>query len=155
MSTLYEIDMEIMSCIDPETGEIIDYERLDALSLERDRKIEGVALWIKNLQSDVLAFKAEKEAFDKREKAAAAKADQLKKWLAAVLGGERFSTAKCAVSFRRSEQVEIYDENAIPKELMVETVVARPDKLSIKKRLKDGEDIIGCRLIESLNTQIK
>lgn len=155
MASLYEINQRILECVDPETGELIDPENLEALVMEKELKIENVALWIKNLQSDALAYKAEKEAFAKREAAAQAKVESLKGWLAMALAGQKFSSTRCAVSFRRSEQVEIYDENAIPKDLMVETVVARPDKASIKKRLKEGEDIIGCRLVESLNTQIK
>ena len=46
--TLYEIDNAILECIDLETGEIIDTDKLDALQLERETKIENVALWIKD-----------------------------------------------------------------------------------------------------------
>ena len=46
---LYEIDEQILNCIDAETGEIIDADMLNALQMERDAKIEGVALWIKDL----------------------------------------------------------------------------------------------------------
>lgn len=35
MATLYEIDAAILSCVDLETGEVIDYERLQELQLER------------------------------------------------------------------------------------------------------------------------
>ena len=80
MSTLYEIDRAIMNCCNQETGEMIDQEALDALMMQRTEKLESVALWIKNLQSDAIAFKAEKEAFAEREKAANAKAEQLKNY---------------------------------------------------------------------------
>lgn len=43
MPSLYEIDAGILACIDQETGEILDVERLDALQMERRTKIEGVA----------------------------------------------------------------------------------------------------------------
>ena len=42
MRPLYEIDADIMGCVDTETGEIVDIERLKALEMERDAKIEGV-----------------------------------------------------------------------------------------------------------------
>lgn len=159
MASLYAIDQAIQDAIsesvDPETGEIIYTERLEQLQMERDQKIEGVALWVKNLQADALAYKAEKEAFYKREKAATAKADSLKKWLVKALEGQKFSTTKCAVSFRRSEQVEIMDETIIPKNMMVQVVTFKPDKNVIKKLLKDGQEVSGCRLVENLNTQIK
>ena len=155
MASLYEFDKSILECIDQETGEMIDPDRLEALFMERNQKIENVALWIKILQSDALAFKAEKEAFAEREKAANAKIEQLKKYLAQALDGQKFSTGKCAVSFRRSEQVEVLDETIIPRAYMVETVTYKPDKKLIKEMLKDGEQVSGCQLIENLNPQIK
>ena len=47
---LYEIDEAILNCIDTETGEIIDADQLDKLTMERDTKIENVACWIKDLK---------------------------------------------------------------------------------------------------------
>lgn len=68
MATLYEIDATIMDCVDTETGEIIDEEKLNSLLMERSAKLEGVALWIKNLDSDAAAIRAEREALEKRQK---------------------------------------------------------------------------------------
>lgn len=155
MASLYEIDMQILSCIDQETGEMIDPERLENLFMERNQKIENVALWIKNLQSDVLAFEAEKKAFEKRKKDAENKIEGLKKWLAMALQGDKFSTGKCAVSFRRSEQVDIPDESLVPKEFMKEKIKYEPDRTAIKNAIKAGQEISGCLLIENLNAQIK
>lgn len=155
MASLYEIDQSILECIDQETGELIDPERLESLFMERNQKIENVALWIKNLQSDALAFKAEKETFAEREKAATKKAEQLKAWLAQVLEGQKFSTGRCAVSFRKSTKLEVLDEGIIPDELMVKTVTVKPDANAIKALLKEGQEVSGCRLVENLNTQIK
>ncbi len=155
MASLYEIEQAILECVDLETGELIDPERLEALAMEREQKIEGVALWIKNLESDALAYKAEKEAFEKREKAALAKVESLKKWLAQVLEGQKFSTTKCAVSFRKSTKLEVLEPDNLPKALMVETTTTKPDANAIKALLKNGMEVPGCRLIENLNTQIK
>ena len=155
MANLYEIDQAILECLDAETGEIIDPERLDNLFMERNQKIENVALWIKNLESDALAFKAEKDAFAYREKAASAKAERLKAWLAQVLDGEKFSTSKCAVTFRRSEKVEITEEYLVPRQFMLATTTYKADKAAIKEAIKHGDEIRGCRLVENLNTQIK
>ena len=155
MASLYEIDKSILECIDQETGELIDFERFESLQMERNQKIENVALWVKNLLSDALAYKAEKEAFAEREKAATKKAEQLKEWLAKVLDGQKFSTGKCAVSFRKSTKLEVLDEFSIPDDLMVKTVTVKPDANAIKTLMKDGMEVPGCRLVENLNTQIK
>lgn len=79
MATLYEIDAAIMDCVDAESGEIIDEEQLNSLLMERSAKLEGVALWIKNLDSDAAAIRAEREALEKRQKAVENKAASLRR----------------------------------------------------------------------------
>ena len=155
MANLYEIDKGIMECLDAETGEVIDPERLDALFMERNQKIENVACWVKNLLSDAEAIKAEKDALADREAKCRKKAEDLKLWLARTLEGQKFNTARCAVSFRRSEKVEVDDVESIPAELKTETITVNPDKKAIKALLKEGVEVSGCRLVEALNTQIK
>ena len=155
MSSLYQIDAAILNCCDIETGEIIDADALDALMMEREQKIENIALYIKNLTADAAAYKAEKEAFAAREAQAANKADRLKKYLTAALNGQKFSTARCAVSFRRSEKLEIDEESSIPAEFISRTVTIKPDKTAIKAAIKAGQYISGCRLVENQNISIK
>ena len=55
MATLYEIDESIKALIDEETGEIADFEAFEALNLERDAKLENIALYIKDLKADAEA----------------------------------------------------------------------------------------------------
>lgn len=153
--TLYEIDSEIMNCIDFETGEIIDPERLEALQMERGRKIENVALWVKNLKADLEAFKAEKEAFAEREKQAKAKIESLSKWLTGALNGEKFSTSKVVVSFRNSEAVEITNEALIPRKFIRKKIETAPDKAAIKDAIKSGLKVRGAELVKNQNIQIK
>lgn len=155
MASLYAIDQEILACCDFETGEVIDPERLESLSMERNQKIENVACWVKNLLSDAEAIKAEKEVLAEREARCRKKADSLKKWLAEALGGQKFSTAKCAVSFRRSETVEIADVALIPPELLRTKTTVEPNKTAIKALLKDGQEVVGCCLVENQNINIK
>lgn len=155
MASLYEIEQAILDCVDCETGEIIDQERLNNLMMERSEKIEAVALWVKNLESDAVAYKAEKEAFAVREKQATEKAKRLKEWLAKVCEGEKFSTPRCAVSFRSSESVEIDEGATIPAEYMRTKTTTEPDKVEIKAALKAGTEIGGCRLVTKVNTNIK
>jgi hypothetical protein len=155
LASLYEINKSILNCLDVDTGEIIDPDRLEALCMEKDQKIENIALWIKNLQADALAYKAEKEAFEARQKAAENKVESLKRYLAEALKGEKFSSTKCAVSFRKSEKVEIEDECLIPREFLTETTTYKPNRTAIKYAIKAGQKINGCELVESLNAQIK
>ena len=154
MPNLYEIDQQILSCCDPETGEILDPEMLTALQMERDTKIEGVVCWVKNLEADAAALNAEKKRFEEREAKAKKKAESLRMWLAEALNGQAFSTVQCAVSFRRSESVDVKTDAAkLPPE-MVRTKY-EPDKTAIKEALKSGQQIEGCALVTKYNAQIR
>ena len=156
MANLYEIDQAILACVDLETGEIVDPEALSGLMMERNAKIENVALWVKNLRSDAAAYKAQKDVFALREEKALAKAEKLEAWLSEVCSGEKFSTAMCEVNFRKSESVEVLDENLIPAEYIRTTVktTTSPDKTAIKKAIKSGQTIGGCALVQKINTKV-
>ena len=153
--TLYQINEAILNLVDMETGEIADAEAFDALTMQKEEKLENVALWIKNLMADAAAFKAEKEIFAEREKAALKKAESLKNYLTYALDGQKFSTTKCAVSFRKSERVEITDESLIPATYFIAKHTLEPDKKFIKEVLKKGVEIEGAVLTENLNISIK
>ena len=156
---LYEIDNAILDCIDVETGEVIDTERLDALQMERDAKIENVALWIKDLKAEAEAIKAEKMALAERQRVAENKAESLKKWLAYALDGQKFSTAKCAISFRKTEKVEISDVGMIrlmkEHDELLTYKEPEPNKTAIKQALKDGLTVQGVQLVQNMSTIIK
>ena len=152
--TLYEIDEAILSCIDQESGEIIDGEKLDALQIERDEKLEGVALWIKDLKAEAEALKAEKQAFADRQKAAENKAESLKKWLSDALAGEKFKTTKVAVSFRKTQSVQVSDIWEL-EEKFVKVPEPTADKAAIKAAIKAGEDVKGATLIDSISISVK
>ena len=148
--TIYEIDEKILNCIDLETGEIIDIDKLNELQFEKDAKIENVACWIKELKAEAEAIKAEKLVLAERQKVAENKAESLKKWLAFALNGEKFKTAKCSVSFRRSESVEVTEEGleALMKEHdeLLTYKAPEPNKKAIKDAIKDGLSVQGVRL---------
>lgn len=145
MATLYEIDAAILSCVDLETGEILDEEQLAALQMEREQKIEGVALWYKNLCSDAAAYKAEKDAFAAKERAAKMQADRLKQWLADALQVEKFKTPRVGVSFRKSSSVVVDDVLNLPPRF-VKFKEPEADKLAIAAAIKEGEEVSGAHI---------
>ena len=158
---LYEIDQAIMDTIDQETGEILDSARLDELQMERTAKLEGVACWVKNLEAEADAIEKEKKALMQREKAARNKAESLKRWLADALQGEKMTTAKTAVSFRRSEAVEFANQDLFvvwASEAHNELLTYKqpePNKTMIKQMLKAGGKLPGVQLVERQNISIK
>lgn len=103
--TLYEIDRRITDLLDPETGELLDYEVFEQLSMERDQKIENLALWAKEMAAESAAIKHEETVLAERRKALERRTDSLKRYLAMATGGEKFSTPRCVVSFRKTQRV--------------------------------------------------
>ena len=153
---IYEIEQAIMDLVDPETGEITDFDALDALSMARDEKIENVALWIKNLVAEAKAIREEEKSLAERRKAAENKAESLEKYLEQTLSGEKFSTAKVAISYRKSKAVEIADEATFIKAgAYLVPQDPKIDRKAISDALKTGAIVNGAELVERNNIQIK
>lgn len=159
--TLYEINEEIRAAadaayiVDEETGEILEKDQyLDELEALKDVKIENIALYIKNLSAEAAAIKAEKDALAKRQKAAENKAEYLKRYLTGFLSGEKFKSPKVAISWRKTESVQVNDILKLPEEYL-RFKDPEPDKTLLKKALKEGKQFEGVDLVEGQNIQIK
>ena len=161
MANLYEIDEEILACIDMETGEVIDVERLDALQMERDRKVENILCWIKDLKSDAAAIREEEKALASRRRVMENKEESLTRYISAFLAGQKFSSARAAASWRKSASVSFTDEAAALAwcEENAQSAVKRAaptlDKTAIKDLIKAGVHVDGAEIVEKQNIQIK
>ena len=155
--TIYQIDEAIESLVD-ENGEIADLNAFNALSMERDAKVENIGRWIKNLDATCAAIDNEVDALKSRKEKMSAKSEKLKTYLGEILGYQKFSGTSCAISFRKSEQVKIdIDENLLPDDLMTvkETVTRKPNKTAIKALIKGGTPVYGCHLEVCQNIKIE
>lgn len=152
--TLYQIDAAILACID-EDGEIFDIEAFDALNLALEDKIDHTACHIKNLKAEIEAIKAERDKLTKR---IAAKENLIAgsvKALEYVTGAGKFESARCSVSWRPSECVNVLDESLIPLAYMKEKRMYEPVKSLIKAAIKAGRNVPGAEIEHKNNIQIK
>lgn len=160
--TLYEIDDQIWNlletAVDPETGEFLPdaSAQLEALQMERDRKVENLACAVKNYRAEAAAIKAEEDALEKRRKAVEAKAERAKSFLNYALAGEKFKSAKVSVSYRTFPAVELDDSfmQTAPDEF-IRRRDPEPNKVAIMAALRAGEKIQGATLVERTSTLIK
>lgn len=151
--TLYEIDSAIMDCVDEETGEIIDIEKLEALNIERDKKVEGIALAVKNYAAEAKAIK-EEEKLAKRRRSYENAAQRCKEYLKQALGGEKLKTARVSVSYRNSESVTIDDLGSLAEEY-IRIPEPQADKTAIKKAIKAGKEVAGAHLETSKSVIVR
>ena len=151
---LYEINQEILSCIDMETGEIIAPEKLEALQMDKHEKLRNIAFVALNAAADAKAYEEQEKKFAARKKAAKATVEWAKATLAAELGGQKMKEAEFTISYRKSEAVEVADEAAVPDEFRI----PQPDKIdraALKTALKNGAVVAGAQIVERQNIQIK
>ena len=174
---LYEIDRKIdellekgftEDCVDMETGEILvdkAVSLLDALKMEQEKKLEGIACYIKNLAADSKKIREEEKNLAERRKSLENRQKRLSDFLSAYLQDRaiyRFDSARCKISFRKSEAVEIYDEAVFMQFAQEKTDLEllrckqpEPDKTQLSKLLKIGVEVPGTGLVEHVNMQIK
>lgn len=162
---LYDIDEQLNELInsveiDEETGEIINglnVEKFDQLVLEREKKLEGLGIYIKQLLMEAEDLKEESKNLKIRADRKIKKAENLKNFLSTYLLNNKipkFETSKVALSFRKSEVVEA-DEDLVPRKYFKKKVEYALDKIGIKTLLKAGKGVKGAQLIEKQNLQIK
>lgn len=159
---LYWVDNAIYKLydefVDPETGEITDpdafAERYAELEISREDIIENTLLLYKNCVSDAEAIAAEIKTLKARQAALEKRADRLKADASDALNGEKFQTAKVAVSWRKSTAAEV-DESLCPEEYITTKITTAPDKKAITAALKAGQEIPGCKLVERVNMSVR
>lgn len=168
--TVYEIDARIRAVldglVDPETGEVGDdadaLEALDALTMERNIKLEGIACYYKDIIADAKKMKDEESALKKRRETLERTAERLKRYLSDSLNGQKFHSTRADVTFRKTERLEVnqaalaiaslksggYEDALRFKDPEI-------DKAKVKQYLKDGAEISGVTLVQSLSATIK
>lgn len=159
--TLYDIDRAIESWtpeVDEATGEILNIGYFDELAMARDEKIENIALYVKNLVAEGKAIREEEKALAERRRALENKADRLKRYLVDSLAGEKFSTPRVALTYRRSTAVEIDDGFVEWAKISAPALLTfkepEPNKAIIKDFLATHE-LASARIVEHENLQIK
>lgn len=153
MAKLYEIKQDILDCIDMETGEITDPERLEQLQIDKHEKLRNIAFVAINASADIEAYKTQEKRFKAKRTAAEKTLAWAKETLARELAGQKMKEAEFTISYRPSEVVEIDDDADLPAEFI--KMKAEWDKAAIKEALKEGAVFDGCRLVQKQNIQIR
>lgn len=164
--SLYEVSQELMNCIqitetdfvNEETGEVIDIEQIEQLQMTFESKVENIGRWIKNLASEVEAYKVEEKRLATRRKANENKIASLKQYLETCMSGKTYKSPTVQITWRSSASVDV-DMNELMKyddcDSYLKYTEPTPNKLAIRDVLKNGGSIPGCKLVTSENMQIK
>ena len=161
---LYEIDNTLREVIEngfsinEETGEFFDESSLEELQADLADKREAVAVVIKELTAENEAVANEIKNLQERKKQGERHIEWLKGYLASSLeatGEKSFETSKCKVSTRKTESVEVYEEEQLEERFLTEKITYSPNKIAIKEAIKAGETVIGATLKTNTSVSIK
>ena len=67
----------------------------------------------------------------------------------------KMETPRMKLSYRKSDSVDVYDIDSLPKEYIKEKVEVSADKTALKKDIKNGKEINGAKIVTNLNMQVK
>ena len=162
MRKLYEIESDLANIIelgadryvDGESGEIISREDFDALKMEWSEKIEGIALGYKNEDAEAKTIKEEIDKLTERMNRHKKKAEGYKNFLAVVLEGKKFETARALVKPTKSKVCE-WDGNTEGMGKYLVPQEPKFDKAQARKDLMAGVEVPHCTLVEKNSVSIK
>lgn len=154
--TLYKAAEELretLENIDPETGELPEgFENAQALV---QRKAMSVAAYILDTDAQADMVEAHAKSLMERVKTARKRSTWLRQYLRTNMqetGITRVQsddgTFTLMLERERDESVDVFDEGQLPAELVKTEVKTSPDKVAIKKLLKDGKDVPGARIVK-------
>ena len=158
MALLYELEgiyaqLQSMDLDDEtfnDTLESIDFKENFAQSCEWFIKMQ------RNAEADAGLFKAEKDAFAKKQKEAEARAERFKERIKEAMmltNQQKVDTGLFKLSLRKTERVTISDPSNLPDEFL--KVKVEPNKAEIKKAIKNGQVVLGAELTEGRSVIVK
>jgi len=159
---LYEApkELEIISNMVDEDWVLTDeaIEKLNELEIAVEDKAKWIAMITRKFESFETSIDDEIKRLQTLKKSYKSNKERLKKYLAynlEQLGKDKLETDLFKFSFRKSEAVEILEEDKIPKEYKKQEIVYKIDKTAIKKDLKQGKKVPWTNLKINKNLQIK
>lgn len=161
--TFREIDEKMLALVDEETGEILDEEAFQNLAMDKEAKVENMALWVLDLKDEAEQIEAEIKRLQDRKKAAIRKAESLKNYLQTILVGQKMRTPFVSVSFRNNESVDISDEDSVIEwaqfnnhdQEVLKYQKPEISKTALKKIIQGGAYVPGAALTMKMSTVIK
>ena len=125
-------------------------DTLDSIQDSIEDKVGNIAGLLKNIESDIKAYKAEEERLAKRRKYLQNKYDGLKKYTQIMLESAKIDKLKAGIFNviiqNNPPSVEVLDENKVPNEYKIPQD-PKIDGKRLLEELKAGKVIDGVRLI--------
>lgn len=154
MATLFDINAEIESVIDFETGEIRDPEKLAQLQMDRQEKLKNIGFVALNAKADIAAYKEQEQRFKAKRVAAEKTLEWARETLTRELAGQKMKEPEFSVYYSSSEAIEI-DKNAEIPAKFLKQQAPQVDKKGLTLAIKNGTKFNGIRLVQKQSLCIR
>lgn len=155
---LYELSVAFQEVQNMDLDSEVMKDTLDSIEDAIENKAENIAKLIRNLESDVAAYKEEEERLKTKRQATENKVKWLKTYLEdnmKLTGKTKFKSGMFNFSIQKNPaSVNITDEKAIPEEFLIPQL-PKIDKTSLKEILKRGIEVPGAELKRTEGLRIR
>ena len=157
LKDLIDNDLEV----NDETGEITDNSELlkelfENLKLSLEDKLDNTQRYVLTLNGEADILAKEIKRLQARKQALENKADRLTEMMKNSIlssGQTKFKTSLYNFNIKKTESVEVRDLDLIPRAYL--RLKKEADKTAIKKAIKDGLFIDGCKIVENKSLVVK
>lgn len=161
--TIYQIEKNYIQLAEEliDNGGELTPELSEALAITEEQlqnKAVAYSFVIKEMDGEVEIIENEIKRLQAMKKARENASERLKsniKQAMQLFNIEEIKTPLVKINFRKSESVEVENVNSLPMAYKTIKVVETADKVAIKEAIKNGADIIGCRIVDNKNLQIR
>lgn len=151
LKDLIDNDLEV----NEETGEITDNSELlkelfDNLKMTLEDKLDNAQRYCLTLDGEADILDKEIKRLQAKKQALNNKKDRLRKIMLSTIentGQSKFKTSLYSFNIKNSEALEVESIDNIPREFL--RIKKEADKTAIKKAIKDGLFIEGCKIVEN------
>ena len=155
---LYELSVAFQDVQNMDLDPEVMQDTLDSIEDAIENKAENIAKLIRNLETDVSAYKEEEDRLKTKRQATENKAKWLKTYLEdnmKLTGKTKFKSGMFNFSIQKNPaSVNITDEKIIPKEFLIQQP-PKVDKTSLKEILKRGIEVPGAELKQTEGLRIR
>lgn len=155
---LYELSLAFQDVQNMDLDPEVMKDTLDSIEDAIESKAENIAKLVRNLESDVSAYKEEEDRLKTKRQATENKVKWLKTYLEdnmKLTGKTKFKSGMFNFLIQKNPaSVNITDEKIIPEEFLIPQS-PKVDKTSIKEILKRGIEVPGAELKQTEGLRIR
>lgn len=155
---LYELSTAFQQVQNMDLDPEVMQDTLDSIEDAIENKAENIAKLVRNLESDVSAYKEEEDRLKTKRQATENKVKWLKTYLEdnmKLTGKTKFKSGMFNFSIQKNPaSVNITDEKIIPEEFLIQQP-PKVDKTSLKEILKRGIEVPGAELKQTEGLRIR